>query len=177
MLVSPDAIKGLGDLNYNVDDTIVGAAIRTAQNIYMEDVIGTALLNKLQSLVYNAIKGQTPSIEDDEYVAYKTLLDDYVTEALQYKTVVEVCTRISFKIRNVGVAQNSDTNINASSLSDIKYIRNTYETYYCDSLNRMMEFLKANRSAFEEIDSCPCGGKKPNINNKYANTGLYLGGK
>ena len=177
MLISPDSIKGLGDLNYNVDDNVVAAAIRTAQNVYMEDVLGTALLEKLQKLVYNDIVGQTPSIEEDECEPYKTLLDEYVSEALQYKAISEICVKISLKIRNVGVAQNSDTNINASSLSDIRYLRNTFETYYCDSLNRMMEYLKANKESFGEIDECPCGGKKPNINNRYANTGLYLGGK
>lgn len=174
MLISPDTIKGIGDLNYNVDDSIIGAAIRTAQNVYLEDVIGTALLNKLQELVYNAIVGNEGTIDDEENEAYKILLDEYVTEALQYKTVAELCVRISLKVRNAGVTKNSDTNMNAASLSEIKYIRNTYETYYCDALNRMIEYLIENRKSIAELDDCSCGKKKPKLN-KYANTGIYLG--
>lgn len=175
MLISPDTVKGIGDLNHNVDDTLIGAAIRTAQHIYLEGVIGSALLNRLQELVYNAIVGNEDTINDEENAVYKVLLDEYITEALQYKTVAELCTRISLKVRNAGVTKNSDINMNAASLSEIKYLRNTYETYYCDALNRITEYLIENKKAIAELTDCGCGKKKPNLNNRYANTGIYLG--
>ena len=48
MLISPDDVKSTGNINYNVDDEVIGAAIRTAQNIYLTDVLSSELVEKLQ---------------------------------------------------------------------------------------------------------------------------------
>ena len=167
MLISPNTIKNMSLVNYNLDDTDLAASIRVAQNIYIRDIIGTNLLNTLKELVYNAIKGEQPSINDTDKAQYKEFLDDYLKDALAYKTVSEVCRRISYKIRNVGVAQNSDTNINAANSTD---------TYFNDACNRIIEYLKANKDQFPEVgDYCPCGDELPNLNAKYGNCGLWLG--
>lgn len=177
MLISPDTIKSYGDLNYNVDDEVIGASIRTVQNVYLTDVLGTDLVEKLQYLVYNDIKGLEDSIEDAENAVYKTLLEDYVKEAMGYRVVAEICLRISLKIRNMGVVQNSDTNVNYVSLDDIKYLRDTYKGYWDSAVNRMYAFLRQNRSAFIELEDCSsgCGESKIDIKAKFGNTGLWLG--
>lgn len=175
MLISPNTIKGMSLVNLNVDDTDLAASIRIAQNIYLRDILGSRLLDTVKELVYNAIKGLTPSINDSDKAQYKALLDDYLKDALAYKAISEVCRRISYKIRNVGVAQNSDTNINAANGTDIKELRAEYETYFNDAANRIIDFLKENKSAFPELEECPCGDTLPNLNAKYGNCGLFLG--
>lgn len=177
MLISPDTIKAYGDLNYNVDDEVIGATIRTVQNVFLTDVLGTDLVEKLQYLVYNDIKGLENSIEDAENAAYKTLLEDYIKEAMGYRVASEICLRISLKIRNMGVVQNSDTNVNYVSLDDIKYLRDTYKGYWDNAVNRMYTFLRQNKNAFVELEGCSaeCGGSKIDIKAKFGNTGLWLG--
>ena len=171
MLVSPKMVKQSGELNLNCDDAQIGASIRTAQNVYLVDALGKALVEHLQELVYNKIKGYSNSIDDEENIAYRTLLDDYVVDCLVYKTVIDLAIRSSLKVRNMGVVQNSDTNVQASSLDDIKYLQNYLETMYNHSLNRMTEFLCENKEAIPESDvDCGCKGKK-----KYANINLWLG--
>ena len=171
MLIGPDEIKANGDLNYNVTDDIIGASIRASQNIYLRDVIGSALLEKIQQLVWNKIKELGDDIDTEANVPYKTLLDEYISPVLTNKVVSEICVRISLRIRNMGVVQNSDININAATLQDIQYLKDTYDTYYNDALNRMAEFICQNKGAYPESDFiCGCG-KNP----KYARTGLYLG--
>ena len=176
MLISPNTIKNMSLVNLNVDDTDLAASIRIAQNIYLRDIIGTDLLNTLRELVYNKIKGLEPSIDDADNVQYKTLLDDFIKDVLAYKAVAEACKRVSYKIRNVGVAQNSDTNINASDSTAIKELRAEYDTYFNDAANRLIEFLKENKTAFPELEGkCVCGKKLPNLNAKSGNCGLFLG--
>lgn len=171
MLISPDDVKAQGELNYNVDDTVIGASIRVSQNVYLRDVIGDALLNRLQELVWNAIDGGDDTIEDEENVAYKTLLDDYISPVLAYKVSSEICARISLKIRNMGVVKNSDTNVQATSLQEIIYLKETNDTLFNDALNRMVDFICQNKAAFPESDFvCGCG--KTTL---YANVSLYLG--
>lgn len=172
MLISPNKVKESGKLNINVDDRKIAASIRTAQNVYLVDVIGSELVEKLQLLVYNKIEGLSgDTIDSPENIAYKTLLDEYVTEALQEKTVIDLCIRISYKVRNMGVVKNSDTNVNASDIDDIKYIQNYMETEYNHTLNRMAEFLCQNKAAFPECKfDCDCSHTP-----KYANVNLWLG--
>lgn len=171
MLISPDDVKSTGNINYNVDDEVIGAAIRTAQNIYLTDVLSSELVEKLQQLVFNSIQGVGDNIEDAQNANYKTLLDDYVKEALSYKATAEICVRISLKIRNMGVVQNSDTNVNSVGLDDIKYLRDTFNGYWDSSVNKMYEYLKKNKEAFPEFIGC----NKINIKAKFGNTGLWLG--
>lgn len=172
MLISPKRVKESGDLNLNVDEAMIGASIRTAQNVYMVDVVGSELVEKLQMLVYNKIQNASGNtIDSDENIAYKTLLDEYMTPALISKTVVDTAIRISLKIRNMGVVQNSDMNVNRASLDDIKYLQNYEETMYNHYLNRMAEFLCDNKEAIPESSfNCGC---KPKT--KFANTNLWLG--
>lgn len=173
MLISPDDVKSTGNINYNVDDEVIGAAIRTAQNIYLTDVLSSELVEKLQQLIFNSIEGVEDNIEDAQNAYYKTLLDDYIKEALSYKATAEICVRISLKIRNMGVVQNSDTNVNAVGLDDIKYLRDTFNGYWESSVNKMYKYLKKNKQAFPEFIGCGCD--KINIKAKFGNTGLFLG--
>ena len=165
-LVSPDDVKAASNINYNVDDGDVSSAIRTAQNIYLRDIIGDRLLEAIQDMV----SGDTLS----EHPAYEELLDNYISEYLTYKACVEVCVPISIKIRNIGLSQDFDANIQAAQLRNIAEVADYYETQAIDKCNRMIDFLLQNRSAFPELDMhCTCG-EEPNLK-KRANTQLYLG--
>ncbi len=172
MLVSPKVVKQSGELNLNCDDSQIGASIRTAQNVYMVDVLGSALIERLQELVYRKIQGESgDTIDSEENIAYKTLLDDYLTEALTYKTVIDLCMRSTFKVRNMGVVQNTDTNVLSANIDDIKHLQNYIETMYNHSLNRMAEFLCQNKEAIPESKfDCGCKPTK-----KFANVNLFLG--
>lgn len=171
MLISPKRVKESGDLNLNVDEGVIGASIRKAQSVYMVDVVGKDLVERLQQLVYNKIQGADDNIDSPENIAYKTLLDEYLTPALISKAIIETAIRISLKIRNMGVVQNSDMNVNAASLEDIKYLQNYEETSYNHYLNRMQEFLCENKEAIPESNFV-CGGCKPK--KKFANVNLFL---
>lgn len=173
MLISPDAVKASGNINYNVDDEVIGSAIRTAQNIYLNDVLCPELVEKIQLLVWNAIQDGEDSIEDAQNAHYKALLEDYIKEAMSYKVTAEICVKIALKIRNMGVVQNADTNVNPVGLEDIKYLRDTYNGYWESSVNKMYAYLKKNRELFPEFVGCGCD--KINVKAKYGNTGLWLG--
>ena len=172
MLISPRRVKESGELNVNVDDVKIGASIRTAQNIYLRDVIGDDLLDKLKLLVYNKIENtEGDKINDEGQIAYATFLYDYLSDAIMWKTIIDLCMRTSFKVRNMGVVQNSDTNVNAANIDDIKYYQNYLETMYNHCLNRIAEFLCQNKEAIPESKfDCGCKPTK-----KFANVNLYLG--
>ena len=172
MLISPQKVKTWGTINLNVNESEIGDAIRISQNIYLTDIIGSDLVEHVQQLVYNKVKGSGSSIDDEANEAYKVLLDDYLTPVLVYRTAVELCTILTLKIRNMGVVKNNDTNVQATTASDVNALSQYYETFFCDAVNKLMDFLCQNKQAYIEIpdDFCTCK-RKP----RYARTGLYLG--
>lgn len=172
MLISPKRVKESGELNLNVDDGAIGTSIRTAQGVYLVDVLGKDLVEKVQELVYAKVQGASGgTIDTEENIPYKTLLTEYITPVLISQTIIDIALRNSLKIRNMGVVQNSDTNVNAATLSEIHSLQNYQETMLNHHLNRMVEFICENKAAFPEADFV-CGCKPTR---KYANTNLWLG--
>lgn len=172
MLISPNKIKNYGEVNINMDDSRLSSAIRISQNVHLVDIIKKDLVEHLQQLVYNKVMNLPDNIDDQDNVAYKTLLDDYVIPVLVYRTAVELTIINELKQRNMGVVKNSDTNVNQTSAADYKYLKNYYNTYFYDAVNKMIAFLCENKAAFVELDDdfCNCSSKP-----LYANTNLWLG--
>lgn len=172
MLISPNKVKNYGSINLNVTDAQIGNAIRISQNIYLKDIIGKDLIEHIQQMINNKVSGSGSSIDDEANIAYKTLLDEYITPVLVYRTAVELCSLLTLKIRNMGVVKNNDTNVQSTNAGDVKYMSEYYETFFYDYVNQMMDFLCENKEAFIELPDgfCTCS-RKP----RYARTGLYLG--
>lgn len=172
MLISPTKVKEYGNINLNVDDSEIGAAIRVAQDVHLKDAAGRNLIEHVQELVYNKIKGSGSTIDDEVNEPYKVLLDEYLTPALVYRTAVELCTILTLKIRNLGLIKNSDTNVNATDGPDLSYMQEYYGVLYNDALNRIMDYLCENKGAIAEVPDgfCSCEAKK-----RFAQNGLWLG--
>ena len=96
ILISPDEVKSSTNLNYNVDDLTLSYTIRNVQNIYLEEIIGTALLRRIQEMVYNKLQNLENTIDD--FPTYKELLDTYIKDFLTSKTMCDILVNISFKI-------------------------------------------------------------------------------
>lgn len=177
MLISPSDVKGIENVNNNVTDDTIGYAIRTAQDVYLQDIIGTPLLHKIQELVYNAVAGNPDTIDDAANVDYAMLLDEFITPYLAAATTVELLLPISMKIRNIGVSQNTDTNINSVSLNDIRMQINYYNVRVAMYATRISQYLCENKSVFPELENDGCCGQKALIGTKFQPTNLWLGNK
>lgn len=175
LLISPDAVKAATNINYNVSDSEVSSAIRSAQDTYLVELIGEGLLNRLKELVFNAIKDNEDNIDDAENEAYSTLLEDYVQPYLCAKSQVEICVPVSFKIRNIGVTADYDTNIAQAQLSNVNHIRDYYETQSVDKGNKLSRFLASNKASYAELEGViECGCSEPKLGYLKANTGLFI---
>lgn len=168
MLISPDTIRMMGDVGNNLSEEVIGASIRAVQNVYLIDILGVELVEKLQELVYNKIKGLEDNIDDVQNAHFKTLLSGYIINVMGYKVTGELCLRTALKIRNAGIVQTNDGNLQNASLKDVKFLMQTYDTYFNSSVNRMVEYLREHKDLFPQL-------KCKNINNKYGNIGIWLG--
>lgn len=147
LLISDETLKSETIINDNTGSEFLAPAIETSQDIYLQQLIGTELLDKLYDLVI------TNDIVKGEFVAYKTLLDDYVTNYLKFKVLSEVTIPLAYKYRNVGVVQTTHDNIQSTTLKDAQLVANHYElraTFYAE---RMSKYLCANAGLYPEYKS------------------------
>ena len=180
LLISVKELKSNGTLfSNNVDDGYLNSTIITCQEVYLEQVTGTALYHKLQELVYNQIKGQEDGIYAPGNEAYKELLEEMVKPYLKARATVDVMYPIAYKIRNAGVMRNSDTNLQPADMNDIKYLEKQYNTYVSEYEQRLSKYLCDNKELFPELEAdVPAYFDKPNLGKDYANEcGLWLGSK
>lgn len=169
LLTSEDYIKTHSNLSDNVWGDYLLPAIREAQDMGLQTILGSCLYNKVLSLVENE------EIEETENAFYKTLLDDYIQDYLMYQTITDLVPIIGVKLANLGTVISNDEHVINLSETERSNIKHYYEMRADFRARRMQEFLLNNRSAFEELKDCDCDRMRANLNSA-ASTGLWLGG-
>ena len=179
LLISPTELKSESLINSNCDDKPLSNIVTTTQEIYLVKITGTALMRKLQELVYNQVKGLPNNITQEGNEHYLDLLENYVKPYLRYHALKSFLVENSFKFRSAGVVRVSDTNMNYTSVEDIKFLQQHFSTYIAEYEDRLSKYLCSNKSNFPEIQAeIPSYMDSPSVGKDYSNTGgLWLGSK
>ena len=179
LLISPSELKSESLINSNCDDKPLSNMVTTTQEIYLVKITGTALMRKLQELVYNEAKGFSDNITLEGNEHYLDLLENYVKPFIKYHALKSFVVENSFKFRNAGVIRVSDTNMNYSSVDDIKFLQQHFNTYIAEYEDRLSKYLCSNKSNFPELQAeIPSYMDTPSVGKEYSNTGgLWLGSK
>jgi hypothetical protein len=111
------SIKYLQDntpINANVDANELYKFAKTAEDIHVQEVIGTKLYDYLKGIVVSSKASPPVTISPND-----TTLLTYLRDALIWFTIYDALPFISTKIRNIGLVQQSGDNItNASDKSE-----------------------------------------------------------
>jgi hypothetical protein len=138
LLISEDYIKSESNLDNNVSGKYLQSAIKLAQDIELQSLIGTKLLEKIQKLVIDWKDPNKPvhpieppiydptSIDDPENHRYKELLDYYIQPYLLYQVLSEITIPISFKLSNFGVMRTDDEKNLTSDINQVNLIKKYY---------------------------------------------------
>lgn len=166
LLINENVIKSVTNISENVSGGYILPAIKLAQDIDLEETIGSPLKIALQQKVFNNEIGSD--------LLYKTLLDDYIQQYLIYATIVHLIPNIAYKITNAGVMITEDEKM--TNTSDIDKVKWHYKHLSDVYKNRLQRHLIANYSNYPEL------GKYKTVEdirqNLYssASSGLNLGG-
>lgn len=166
LLISEDFVKTNSGLNDNVFGSYLTPAIRDAQDMRLQSVIGTNL--------YKSILDQIDT--DTLQPQYKTLLDDYIQVFLMYQTISDLVPIIGVKLTNLGVVVSNDEHLTNLTQGERDLVQNYYlerADFYC---RRLQEYLLANRDKYPELKDCDCDSMRANLYSS-ASTGLFLGGR
>jgi len=166
LFISEMTLKNVSMLSANVDPKLLLPTVKLVQDKYILPMLGTALYNKLQSLV------EADAVAGD----YKTLLDDYISDAQVWYTLSEMPFPLRYRMINKGVVTREGEAIQTVSTTDVEklmdYCRNNAQ-YYAE---RAIKYLHTSRALYPEY-VLP-GSTQDTIhpdNSQYAG-GIFLGG-
>lgn len=150
-LISSKTLKEDTFINDNVGEEMLNPSIAEAQDIDLQEILGTKLLNRILSLV------DSGSIRDDEFSDYKLLIDEYITPFLEWKVMSTIQLPLAYKMRNMGVVQTTDANVTSATMRDAQTLMEHYNNKASFYSIRLTKFLHANHNKYPEYcstDSC-----------------------
>tara|TARA_B110000285_G_scaffold220033_1_gene271344 strand:- start:88 stop:693 length:606 start_codon:yes stop_codon:yes gene_type:complete len=144
LLISWTKVQQYSGINESLDAALIKNAIREAQDIELQRVIGTLLYQKLLA----EVKADTLT------GAYQTLVNNYIQDMLLYASTYNVIENTFIRARNNGLLtpQGGD---NSASVDKTVYemkrqsVRNKFE-YYSD---RLSKYIVETQSSFPELST------------------------
>ena len=158
--------------NVNINDEVHGkylqAAMREAQDINLQTVIGTRLLSKLQELVSGG------TIDDSGNTIYKECVDK-CQYFLLYVTTARLFAITGVHVGNFGPSQPTDENMQSLRLPELFQMEQYYinkADHYCLELQN---WLIENHTQLPELTKKKVSQINSNLYSA-ATSGLWLGG-
>ena len=168
LFTSEDFVKSVTNVSDNLAGKYLKPSIKEAQDQGLRGIYGDCLYNFVKRLVMEE------HIKEDEYEAYKDLLD-HSQYYLAYAAIVEVTNKVSYKIANFGVAKSTDENLQVATYDEIVKMQYYYQSKadaYCLELQK---WILENKARFPELTDCQCDKIKANLHSA-ASCGIWLGG-
>jgi len=134
LFISVSSIKERTGLHANVDDKLVLPEIKTAQDMYIHPLLGSALYERLQDGI------DANNLTADEVA----LLDNFVTDTLIYYVLSELPTGLSYQFYNKGLVRKTSDNTDQPQMQDLLDISSRYRKRAEFYAERMVKFLKQN---------------------------------
>ena len=113
LFITTEELKKKSIIEGNVDDDKLVQFIEVAQDIHIQNYLGTDLYDKLQTLII------TDTIMDVENEKYKTLIDNYIAPMLIWYAQSSYLPFASYYISNGGVLKHNAENSETVELEDV----------------------------------------------------------
>lgn len=169
LLSNEDYVRGVTLIDNNIQSKYLLSSIREAQEVSLQEIVGSIMLKKLKNLVADG------SIQDSGNTAYKSLIQESQL-FLAYQTVANLCLVCSVKISNGGLQVTSDENLTALDIEDTFTVQTHYQNKADFFAKRLQKFILQNIKNYPEISESRCNEMRANLYSA-ANTNVFLGGK
>jgi|TARA_R100000482_G_C5121981_1_gene146352 hypothetical protein len=163
IFVDADYIKAYSQVGGSIDEKYFLPAILTAQDKYIQPILGTNL--------YDYLKTNIASLP----TAYATLMDNYIRRTVMYWTLVELYPYLSNKVLNSSISQISGDNATPISKAEVDSLiakeRNNAQFYS----ERLIDYLQNNQTTLAEYNAGSGADMSP-ITTIYYENGLTISG-
>lgn len=143
LFIRRDDIVRNSVLSGNVDSDKFLQFIEIAQEIHIQNYLGTKLYDKLR----------TDIIADSVPAAYATLLDDYVQPMLIHWAMVEYLPHAAYTIGNGGAYKHTAENSIAMEKNEVDFLTNKHRDIAEHYTRRFIDFMAFNNSTYPEYNT------------------------
>ena len=164
LFISEQRLESLTAIHDNVEPDDLMPYVVQAQDVYIQDIVGTTLYNHLK----NQIIGGTLT------GAETTLIDDYLANTAANYALYMALPTLNYKFKNKAVLSPSAEEAVNVGLDELKYLRDSVldtAQYYAQ---RAIDYLCNNESDFPTYQNPKASdGVLPNKNTQY-NAGIFI---
>jgi len=147
LLISEAKFREYTDVNNSLDTALIKNAVREAQDIGLQAIIGTILYDKILDLT------DSGDINTGAYSDYKTLLDNYIQDYLLYAAYWNSLDAIYLRPRNNGLIKpNGGENSDAIERDLYNMKRQTVQNKMEYYANRLTTYIIENQVTFPELN-------------------------
>ena len=159
LLVSEQRMKQWTSLDNNIRIDVLTPSILNAQNVYTQQSLGTRFYNRLREGVMN----------NDLNANESAFLKDYVGPALMQYALYLVLPNLKYKLVEKGIVSGTSEETAATTLDDMKYLRQNAMDLAQFYDERLREYLKDNPGMFPEYTNPGTDGMQPDRGEAYQN--------
>lgn len=131
----------------NVDINKFIQFIKLAQDIHIQNYLGSDLYDKISALI---IAGTLNPIDNPDYVI---LVDEYIKPMLIHFAMVDYIPFASYQISNGGVFKHSSENSEAASKEEVDYLIDRHRSFAEFYTRRFIDFMIYNQSTYPEYNT------------------------
>jgi hypothetical protein len=155
IFITANDLKRYSIVNGNVDNDKFMQFIEIAQDIHIQNYLGTDLYNKFQTIILNS------TINNVVNADYKFLLDTYIKSMLVHWAMVEYLPFAAYTVANGGVYKHTSETSQSVDKNEIDFLvekqRNTAQHY----TRRFIDYMCFNSATYPEYNSNSNGDMYP----------------
>ncbi len=161
LFITTDDLRRKSIIGGAVDADKFVQFIEVAQDIHIQNYLGTKLYDKISSLIVN------DTIDDAGNAVYKTLLNDYLTPMLIWFAQSDYYMFASYQVSNGGVFRHRSESSETPSMQEIKSLvdssRDKAEFY----VRRFLDYMDNNNNSYPEYNDTNSDGMYPDKNENF----------
>ena len=157
LLVSEQRMKQWTSLDNNIRIDVLTPSIIQAQDIYIQDTLGTKFYKRLKAGV----------IANDLTTNETTFLKDYVGPCLIQYSLYLLLPNLKYKMVEAGIVNGTSEETQATTLDEMKYLRESAMDTAMFYNQRMLEYLQDNPGMFVTYNNPGTDGMQPNKDTPY----------
>lgn len=162
LLVTRNDIVKFTALNGNVDTDNFIQWVKVAQDIHIQNYLGTDLIQRIQTDIIN------DTLSGD----YLNLVVTYVKPMLIHFAMMEYLPFAAYTIANKGVYKHNSENSTNVEKNEIDYLVEKERSIAQHYTERFIDYMSFNQSLFPEYNSNSNGNMYPDTQNNY--TGWFI---
>ena len=157
LLITRDDLVRFTSVNGNVDTDKFIQYIKIAQDIHIQNYLGTELLNKIKAdIIASTLSGD-----------YLSLVETYVKPMLIHWAMVEYLPFAAYTIANKGVYKHSSENAENVGKDEVDFLLEKERKIAQHYTQRFIDYMSFNQQLFPEYNDNSNGDMYPDTNNNF----------